>query len=105
MNITLFLVLFTVCEVLTPLVVEGIKTELKGFGKGYNATLIALLVSILVSGLTGVFTYILKGIPFSTINIFYIVFLVGANWLGATLGYDKVKQMLTSISDGTKETK
>jgi hypothetical protein len=31
---------------------------------------------------------------------------MGANWLGATLGYDKVKQMLIAISENKKtETK
>lgn len=98
MNITLFLILFTICEVVTPLVVEGIKTQLKGLEKEYNATLIALVVSILVSGVCGVFAYITKGIDFTLINVFYIVFLMMANWLGATLGYDKIMQALSKIS-------
>jgi hypothetical protein len=102
---TLFLVLFTVCEVFTPLIVEGLKTEFKGLGKNYNATLIALFVAIFVSGVTGVFTYLLKGIDFTVINVFYILFLMLANWLGSTLGYDKLKQAFASIGEITKETK
>jgi hypothetical protein len=106
MNVTLFLVLFTICEVVTPLVVEGIKAEFKGFGKTCNATLVALIVSITVSGTCGIFAYINQGIDFTVTNSFYILFLMGANWLGATLGYDKVKQMLIAISENKKtETK
>ncbi|SHO53714.1 hypothetical protein [Anaerocolumna xylanovorans] len=107
MDITLFLILFTVCEVLTPLVVEGIKAEFKGIGKSYNATLIALIVSIVVSGLCGIFAYMAKGIDFTVVNVFYIGFLMAANWLGSTLGYDKIKQTLTNIKsiDATDVTK
>lgn len=104
MSITLFLVLFTICEVLTPLVVEGIKAEFKGLGKSYNSTIIALIVSVVVSGLCAIFAYIANGIDFTIINVFYIVFLMGANWLGATLGYDKVKQALASIKTSTDST-
>lgn len=101
MSITLFLVLFTVCEVITPLVVEGIKANLKGIGKSYNATTMALFTAIAVSGGVGIFSYITKGIDFTVKNILYILFLMGANWLGATLGYDKVKEMLINIKDNT----
>lgn len=99
MNITLFLILFTICEVITPLVVQGFKMIFDSSNSKYNGTILALITSIIVSGIAGVFTYMSKGIPFNDINIFYIVFLMGANWLGATLGYDKVKQALTNIKD------
>lgn len=99
MNIALFLVLFTILEIATPLVVEGIKVTLKGIGVKYNSTVIALITAIVLSGITGVFTYISRDINFTVINTFYIVFLAIANWLGATLGYDKVKEILVNIKD------
>lgn len=102
MSIALFLVLFTILEIVTPLVVEGLKTTFKGIGFKYNSTVIALVTAVVLSGATGVFTYISKGIDFNTINIFYIVFLFIANWLGATLGYDKVKEILVNLKDETK---
>lgn len=98
MNTTLFLILFSICEVVTPLITEGVKTLLKGVDKKYNATILALIVSIVVSGICVIFAYINQNIAFNTTNIFYIVFLMCANWLGATLGYDKVMQALSKVS-------
>lgn len=102
MNATVLLVLFCILEVVTPLVVQGIKATMEGLKIRYNATVIALAVAIVLSIGASLFYMVSKGITFDTLSVFYMLALVMANWLGSTLGYDKVKAALQVIKD-TKE--
>lgn len=102
MNVTILLALFCVLELLTPLCVQGIKSTLEGLKIRYNATLIALIVAIVLSIASSMFYMLSEGITIDALNVFYILALIMANWLGSTLGYDKVKAVLQGIKE-TKE--
>ncbi len=102
MNATVLLVLFCVLELITPLVVQGIKATMEGLKLRYNATVIALCTAVVLSIGLSVFYMLSKGIAFDALSVFYILALIIANWLGSTLGYDKVKAALQLIKD-TKE--
>ena len=97
MNMTLFLLIFGVCAVLTPLLTEGVKKFLDGMNAKYATNVLVLITATIVSVLVMVFTYLTQEIPLTAINIFYIVFMVIGNWLGSMLGYDKVKQAIEQI--------
>lgn len=97
MNETVLLALICILELLTPLCVQGIKATLEGLKIRYNATLIALIVAIVLSIGASLFYMLTKGITVDMLNVFYILALIMANWLGSTLGYDKVKTVLQGI--------
>ena len=103
MNMGTLLIVFMVCEVLTPLVVEGIKRSLEELGRKYACNVLVLFASFVVSTLAMSFVYLKEGIPFTLLNIFYIIFMFGANWLGSMLGYDKIKQAILQITDKKNE--
>jgi len=97
MTLTVLIFLFCILEVLTPLMVQGVKATLDGLHRTYNATLIALIVSVISAIAMSLFYMTSKGLTVSILNILYILALIIVNWLGSTLGYDKVKEMLTNI--------
>lgn len=102
MDITIFILLFVVLEVVTPLVVQGIKVTLEGLNRTYNATLLALITAVLLSIGVSIFYMLANNITFSALSVIYIIALIMANWLGSTLGYDKIKAAIQVI-DKTKE--
>lgn len=97
MTFELFMVLFVILEFITPLLVEGIKKFLDALKRPYNSTVVALVVAIVASFTCGIFFYLQNGIPITALNCLYVVFLMISNWLGSTLGYDKVKETLKKL--------
>ena len=93
MTLTLFITLLTVLSLVSSLVTQAIKAN-------FNVTKPTLVVAIL-SGVIGwgggVITYLLMGIPFDTSSIICLVLLAPAIWLCATLGYDKVMEVIKQI--------
>ena len=101
MTVTVFLILLTACAAVTSLLTEGIKKFLDGIGVSYAANILVLIVALIVGcGATALY-YVNYSVPFNALNSVYLAMMGIANWLGATLGYDKVKQTLAQI--GTKE--
>lgn len=97
MTITLFLVLLTACAVATSLLTEGVKKLLDGLGVSYAANILVLIIALLVGcGATAIY-YVNYGVPFNALNSVYLALMGIANWLGAMLGYDKVKQAIAQI--------
>lgn len=103
MTVTAFLIILTICAAATSLVVEGIKKFLDQQGKAYSSNVLVLIVAMVVGcGATALY-YVNYGVPFNALNSVYLALMGVANWLGATLGYDKVKQTVVQI--GVKEDK
>lgn len=101
MTVTVFLVLLTACAVVTSLLTEGVKKFLEGLGVGYAANILVLIIALIVGcGATALY-YVNYQVPFNALNSVYLALMGVANWLGAMLGYDKVKQAIAQIS--TKE--
>lgn len=97
MTVTVFLIVLTVCAAATSLLTEGIKKLLDGIGKTYASNILVLAVSVIVGcGATALY-YVNYGVPFTALNSVYLALMGVANWLGATLGYDKVRQTIAQI--------
>jgi len=97
MTVPIFLILLTICAAVTSLMVEGIKKFLDAQGKVYASNILVLVVAVIVGcGATALY-YVNYGVPFNALNSVYLALMGIANWLGATLGYDKVKQTIIQI--------
>ena len=103
MTVPMFLIILTICAAVTSLMVEGIKKFLDEHKKAYASSVLVLIVAMIVGcGATALY-YVNYQIPFNALNSVYLALMGIANWLGATLGYDKVKQTIIQI--GTKGAK
>ena len=97
MTVTIFLITLTVCAAVTSLLTEGIKNFLDGLRVAYVSNLLVLTVALAVGCGATAFYYANFEIPFSPLNCAYLLLMGVANWLGATLGYDKVRQTIAQI--------
>lgn len=95
MTVELFIVLLVICSLITPWVVEGIKT----FKLGIPNNIIALFVSCFVGPVACLIGYTTLNIPINLLNCLYIIAFVLANWLGSMFGYDKAIQTIKQISN------
>ena len=96
MTLSLFVFLLSILALISSLLTEACK-------KSFNVTKPTLLVGIIsaVSGWGGGFiAYLLMKIPFDTPGIICLILLAPAIWLTATLGYDKVMEVITQIKGG-----
>ena len=97
MNITTFLFLLTSFAVLTAVVTEAVKKFLDEQHVHYASNIVVLIIALLVGCGGTVLYYISTGIPFTALNITYIPLMGIANWIGAMVGYDKVKQAIEQL--------
>ena len=81
-------------SIVTSLTVEGIKKIFDACKKNCPSNLVAIIVSVCITVIASVVYVVLKNIPFSFLLVVEIVALVFLSFLVATLGYDKVMQML-----------
>lgn len=101
MTVTSFLIILSICAAATSLITEGIKKLLDEAKVSYAANLLVLIVAVIVGcGATALY-YVNYHVPFNALNSVYLALMGIANWLGATLGYDKVRQTIAQI--GAKE--
>jgi len=99
MTVTLFISLFTFGSVLCGLITEAIKNVYKNAGKEYSANVIALVDAVIVGGLGTAVAYMLLGIPWTVNNIICLVLMCVVIWLGAMVGFDKVLQTISQITN------
>ena len=94
MTLTLFISLATGLSLVSSLITEAIKKE-------FNATKPTLIVAI-VAAITGwgggAISYALMNIGYDTPNIICLVLLAPTIWLMATLGYDKVMEVIKQLA-------
>ena len=87
----------TVISVLTSLTVEGMKKLLDEQKKKYSCNILAIEVAFGIT-IIGSFMYIVwNSIPVTPQVIVTVIALVFLSFLVATVGYDKVKQLLKQI--------
>ena len=97
MTVTIFLTLLMVCAALTALLTEGIKKFLDEMKIPYASNIVVLIVALLIGcGATALY-YVNYQVPFNALNSVYLALMGIANWLGAMVGYDKVKQAIEQI--------
>lgn len=94
MTVEIFLTLLVFFSTATSLATEAFK-KLVGNKIPYN---ILVLIIAMIVGCVGVYVYyILNNIEINSINIIYLVLMGIANWIGAMVGYDKIKQLINQI--------
>lgn len=101
MTVTVFLIILTACAAITSLLTEGIKKFLDEQKVTYASNVLVLIIAVVVGCGATVLYYINYQVPFTALNSVYLALMGVANWLGATLGYDKVRQTIAQI--GAKE--
>lgn len=103
MTTAIFTSLFAAFATATGLVVEAIKHAFDGSNKTYASNLITIIVGFIV-GLGGTCVYyIMDAIPFTVPNIISAVVMGIAVPVGSMVGYDKVTQLGSQLSNRTTE--
>lgn len=95
MNSGFLLSALAIISVLTSLTVEALK-KLLGDAK-YSANLLAAIVSVVLSVATCAGYLIYTSTPFTAQVAVIVVALTFLSFLSATVGYEKVKQMLEQL--------
>ncbi len=93
MTLTLFLSLLAALSTISSLVTQALK---KIFGDT-KSTIIVGIVAAIVGWGGGACSYLFMNIPYTAQNIVCLILLAPAVFLSATLGYDKVKEVLQQI--------
>ena len=98
MTTTMFLMLLSAFSVLSGLVTEGIKKAVSDkTNLSYN--IVALVVALVIGGGGTAVYYQLNEIVFSVNNIIYAVLMGLASGLVSMVGFDKVKQAITQLTN------
>ena len=105
MTVTLFISLFTFGSMLCGVITEAIKSAYKNADKPYSANVIAVVDALVVGGLGTATAYMLMGIPWTVNNIICLVLMCVVIWLGAMVGFDKILQTISQISNLPKKEK
>ena len=85
---------------LTTLTVEGIKKLLDEKGKKYSSNILAVIVSLMLTLISSVLYIVYFSIAVTPQVIVLIICLVFLSFLVATVGYDKIKQLLEQLNGG-----
>lgn len=94
MIVEMFLILYVFFSAATSLITEALKKVI-GDKIPYNA--LVLIVAMVVGCVGMEIYYIINDIPWTLINAIYLILMGIANWIGAMVGYDKVKQLISQI--------
>lgn len=97
MDVTWFAVILPLLSALTSLTVEAVKKILDGLGKTYSSNVLAAVVSVLLSAAVFAGGCVLTENSFSLKILVSGVATAYLAFLTATVGYDKVVQMLEQL--------
>lgn len=97
MTVSIFIMLVAIFAIISSFLTEAIKKWYDNANKKYSANVIALINAAVIGGGGTSIAYLIMDIPFSLINITYIVVMIGVTWMGSMLGYDKVKQLIAQV--------
>ena len=98
MTLEAFVILLAVCSTVTSLLTEALKTYMDMIKIRYVPNVVVLVVALAVGCAGAMLYYYIFLIPITVMNCIMAVFLGLANWVGAMIGYDKVKQALEQIN-------
>lgn len=97
MTVNVFLLLLTVFATITALATEAVKKFLDGQKVKYASNIVVLIVALVIGcGGTAIY-YVNYAVPFNALNSVYLALMGIANWIGAMVGYDKVKQAVAQL--------
>ncbi len=97
MNLQAFIILLTVCATVTSLLTEVVKSFFEMQKIRYASNVVVLVIAVIVGCAGATVYYYIFAVPFTALNCIMAVFLGLANWVGAMVGYDKVKQALEQM--------
>lgn len=97
MTLEAFIILLTVCAVITALFTEVVKEFLDSINVMYASNIVVLAVAMVVGCAGTMMYYWIFLIPINGLNCIMAILLGLANWVGAMLGYDKVMQAIEQI--------
>ena len=97
MNVTFMISALAIISALTSLTVEGIK-KLAGDKYSYNA--MAVVVALVLTVLGSVLYIVYYAIPVTAQAIVSVIALTYLSFLSATIGYDKIRELLEQLRRG-----
>ena len=97
MTLEIALVMLTILPIVTSILTEFIKWLLDLFKAKYASNVVVLAVACVVGGGTTILYYMSAGVPWTVLNVIMIFAMILTNAVGATLDYDKGKQLITQI--------
>lgn len=99
MTVTVLLIILTICATITSILTEAVKKFLDGSNINYASNILVLIIAIIVGcGATALY-YVNANVPFNALNSVYLALMGVVNWVGAMVGYDKVKQAIEQIKN------
>jgi len=90
MSTTMFVTLLTILSVISSLFTEAIKKTFPNV----SSTIMIMVLSAVIGWVGCGIAYILAGIPFTLITITTLIIMAPAVWLCATLGYERVMEVV-----------
>lgn len=94
---TTIMTLLMIFAAITTLLTQAVKAFLDEMKVKYASNIVVLVISLAVGcGGTAIY-YVNYRVPFNALNSVYLALMGIANWMGSTLGYDKVRQTIEQI--------
>ena len=97
MTLEIALVLLAILPIVTSILTEFVKKMLDMFKVTYASNVVVLVMACIVGGGSTILYYMAAGIPWTVLNIILIFAMIITNAVGATIDYDKGKQLITQI--------
>lgn len=94
MTFELFMGLLTIGSVGSGFVTEAVKKYCNNREIKYKSNEVAFINSMIFGLGGGIIGYLVNGVAFNATNIALIIPLILCNWIGCTIGYDKVIQTI-----------
>lgn len=86
-----------IISVLTSLTVEAIKKILDEKHKEYSSNLLAVIVAAVLTFAISIGYVLYNGMPWTIQTAITMIALIFLSFLSATVGYDKIKQLLEQL--------
>lgn len=102
MSLHVFLIMLLICSVFTSLTVEGIK-KMFTHGEAGKANFIAAIVAVVLAVALGAAYAIIFAVAIDAQYIVMVFALCFLSWLCAMVGYDKVIQAISQITESKNE--
>lgn len=93
MTIEMFIYLFTLGSMFASLLTQSTKQTFPNV----SSNILALINAAIVGIVGMICAYVILGIPFTVVNIIYIVLMGICIWIGSMIGYDKITQTIKQI--------
>ena len=102
MSVSVFGILLIALCVFTNIIVEFVKNILNKKKADFDSQIIAIICGVLVGIIGTAIYYSVFGIPFTTINIVWMLLEALCVVIGSQVGYDKLWSVIKAILDNMK---